>query len=501
MDEMTMISSAPLDGERLLIVRLAGEIAIKSKRTRSAFLNRLEKNLRAALGSAGGAFSITPDWSRMLVRAEPARALPVLSRVFGVNAVAVVEAEVPARLEEIVRAGADLFTERVRGRTYAVRARRAGRHPFRSHDVEVQLGAALNGAGKVNLTTPEVTVHVEVRDREAWLYTEEVAGAGGFPLGVGGEAIALMSGGYDSAVAAWLVMKRGVRLDFVFCNLGGDAYERAVVQVSKALSDAWAFGARPRLHVVDFGELLDEIRGKVHQRFWQVVLKRLMYRTASAVAAGTGAQAIVTGEALGQVSSQTLTNLCALEPAASLPVLRPLIAFDKEEIVARARMIGTASLSEQVKEYCAIAPGKPATAAREEVVAEEEGKIDRAAIERAVAGRKVLDLRALTSTDLVAPYIFTDTVPAGAVVFDCRPEAQYRAWHLPGAERRDEWELLSGAKKLDRDTTYILYCAHGTQTAYLAERLQQHGLEVYSFRGGVRAVMRYAEEREGVAAE
>jgi thiamine biosynthesis protein ThiI len=479
--------------DRLIIIRLAGEIAIKSRRTRGTFLRRLEQNLSDALNGAGGSYSVTPDWSRLLVRADPARAVPALARVFGVNSLAVVEAELPARIEEIVEAGTSLFLERVRDRRFAVRARRTGTHPFRSRDIEVKLGAALATAGRVDLTNPEVMVRVEVRGDDAWLYTEDVPGVGGFPVGVGGQALALLSGGYDSAVAAWLVLKRGVALNYVFCNLGGDAYERAVVQVGKALADGWSFGTRPRLHVVDFGEILDEIRAKTRQSYWQVVLKRVMYRVGSAVAAETGAQALVTGEALGQVSSQTLANLCALEPAASLPVLRPLLSFDKEEIMARARQIGTAIISEQVKEYCAIAPGRPVTAAQEETVAGEEAKLDPALIERAVAGRKVLRLRDLTPSDLVAPYIFTDTIPEGAVVFDCRPESQYRAWHLPGAERRDEWDLLAEARRLDRERKYVLYCAHGVQTAHLAEQLQREGVEAYSFRGGLRRVMRYAE--------
>jgi thiamine biosynthesis protein ThiI len=486
-----------MSADRLIIIRLAGEIAIKSRRTRSTFLRRLEKNLGDALEAAGGSYSVDPDWSRILVRADPVRAVPALSHVFGVNSLAVVEAEVPARLETIVEAGTSHFLERVRGRRFAVRARRTGTHDFGSRDVEVKLGAALAAAGKVDLTTPEITVRVEVRGEDAWLFTEDLPGVGGFPVGVGGEALALLSGGYDSAVAAWQILKRGVALDYVFCNLGGDAYERAVVQVGKALADEWSYGTRPRLHIVDFGEVLDEIRAKTRQSYWQMVLKRVMYRVGSAVAAETGALAIVTGEALGQVSSQTLANLVALEPAASIPVLRPLISFDKEEIVARARQIGTAALSEQVKEYCAIAPGRPVTAAEEATVAGEEAKLDPAIIERAVSGRKVLNLRALTPMDLVAPYIFTDTIPEDAVVLDCRTEQEYRAWHLPGAERRDEWDLLAEARRLDRERTYVLYCAHGTQTAHLAERLQREGVEAYSFRGGVRGVMRFAEVPAG----
>jgi thiamine biosynthesis protein ThiI len=125
-------------------------------------------------------------------------------------------------------------------------------------------------------------------------------------------------------------------------------------------------------------------------------------------------------------------------------------------------------------------------------VGEEESRIDPSWLETAIAQRKTLDLRELSTTDLVAPYLFTDEIPHGAVVLDCRPAQQYRIWHLPGAQQRDEWELLRDFKRLDRERTYVLYCASGVQTAYLAERMQRAGYEAYSFRGGVRALMRKA---------
>ncbi|HEX9106799.1 MAG TPA: rhodanese-like domain-containing protein, partial [Longimicrobiales bacterium] len=194
-------------------------------------------------------------------------------------------------------------------------------------------------------------------------------------------------------------------------------------------------------------------------------------------------------------SSQTLVNLRALEPAADLPLFRPLLGFDKEEIIERARRIGTAALSEQVKEYCAIAPGRPVTAATVQRVGEEEAKMDLSVLDAAVSGRKVLDLRSLTATDLVAPYLFTAEIPPGAVLIDVRPEPQYRAWHLPGAEQRDEWEVTRDMARFDKKPTYVLYCAHGVQSAYLAERMQRLGFEAYSFKGGMRGVLEYARSR------
>lgn len=481
--------------QQLFLVRLGGELFIKSKRTRSAFLRRLMDNIGDGLAGLSGEASAERGWDRILVRAADENVHGVLARIFGLSSFSPVDVVAAATLDAILAAG-DRFQERVRGRTFAIRARRAGEHDFSSQDVQVELGdLLLEASAGVDLDAPEVEVFVEVRGEAAYLFSEKVPGAGGLPLGVEGRAVTLLSGGFDSAVAAWLMLKRGIAQEYVFCNLGGDAYERAVVQVGKVLADDWSYGTRPRLHVVDFRGPLEALREHVRERYWQVVLKRLMYRAASQVGAEVGAQAIITGEAVGQVSSQTLPNLRAIEPAAGLPVFRPLLGFDKEEIIARARTVGTAGLSEQVKEYCAIAPGRPVTSASVGAVQAEESKLDLTVVDRAVADRKVLDLRDLTSTDLVAPYLFTRVIPDDAVVLDCRPRAEYRRWHLPGAERRDEWELLRKFRTLDRDRHYVLYCGHGIQSAHIAERMQQAGYEAYSFRGGVKGVKEWAAGR------
>jgi tRNA uracil 4-sulfurtransferase len=484
------------ESQTLLLLRFAPDIAIKSKRTRTRFVSQLVRNIRDALSSAGVRHRIRPEWSRIFVEAESAAAVSVLTRVYGIKSFSPVERVLPAELDGIVHAGEELYRDRVRDRSFAVEVRRRGEHPFVSQDVKNRLGSALLPyARRVDLDHPEVVAELEIRDSHAYLLGDRVAGAGGVPLGVGGHAVALLSGGYDSAVAAWYLLRRGIALDYVFCNLGGDAYERAVVSVAKVLADDWSYGSTPRLHVVDFDAPLRELRAKVRPGYWQVVLKRLMYRVASAIGGEIGATAIITGESIGQVSSQTLANLRAIEPAAELPVLRPLLGFEKEDIIARARLIGTASLSAQVKEYCAIAPGNPVTATTIERVDAEEARFDLGILDTPTGGRKVLDLRSLRPVDLVAPYLFVGEIPDGATVIDCRPEEQYQAWRLPGAEHRESWELLRNPRMLDKDRTYVLYCAVGVESAHLAERLQAAGYDAYSFRGGVRGLQSYAEEQ------
>src|SRR5690606_22262929 len=288
---------------------------------------------------------------------------------------------------------------------------------------------------------PEVEVEVEIRDREVYFFSGREQGLGGLPLGVEGRAVCLLSGGFDSAAAAWMMLRRGVELDYVFCNLAGEAYERSVARVAKILADHWSYGTRPKLHVVDFGPVVDELRASSAPRYWQVVLKRLMYATAARVAQETRGQAIITGEAIGQVSSQTLSNLAAIDRASHLPVFRPLLGFEKLDIIDLSRRIGTFEISSRVKEYCAIAPGNPATNATARQTEQEEAKLDRSILEREIASRRRLDLRSLEPVDLVLQYLFTEEVPDDAVVLDLRSESEWEEWHYPGSIRRESWEI------------------------------------------------------------
>ncbi|HEX9692226.1 MAG TPA: tRNA uracil 4-sulfurtransferase ThiI [Gemmatimonadales bacterium] len=481
-----------------VIVRLAPELTTKARRTRRRFQERLVRNLKDALEGADVPARIRPRWDRIVVESDDPTAGERAADVFGVSGVSLIEGRTEAALDAIVAAGRALYAERVRGRRFAVRARRSGKLSFGTHDVCVQLGAALNPGATVDLTNPEVTVWVELREGEAWFSSTRIGGVGGLPLGVEGRAVCLISGGFDSAVAAWLMLKRGVALDYVFCNLSGDAYERSVVSVAKVLADRWSFGDRPRMHVVEFGPVVDRLKARVTPRYWQVILKRLMYRAAEQVAQELDADAVITGESIGQVSSQTLQNLRAIDDVAMLPVFRPLIGMDKNEIIRHAQRIGTAPISATVREYCAILPDRPVTKCSPGAARREEGKLDLAPLAEAVAARRVVDLRALRAVDLVQPYLFVDDVPDGATVLDCRDAHHHDAWHYPGAQRWDLDRLAVGFRELDKTRTYVLCCQFGLLSAHMAEAMQRAGYEAYSFRGGMTALRRYAADRGGV---
>lgn len=483
------------------VVRLASELTRKSNRTRRRFQRTLVSNLQDAFRSTHVDGRFEDRWSRIFVDLAQPEGVRVLRRVFGVHSFSRVDQVVPADLQTIIDVGHELYRDLVRGRTYAVAARRTGRHSFSSQDIRVGLGAALNPYAEVDLDDPEVTVSVEVREGEAFFFHERTAGPGGLPVGTQGKAVCLISGGFDSAVAAWLMLKRGVALEYVFCNLAGPAFERSVVQITKVLADHWSYGDRPRLHAIDFVPVLAELQRAVTPRYWQVVLKRLMYRAAVSVADEIGADAIVTGESVGQVSSQTLTNLRAIEVVSPIPVLRPLVGLDKSEIIALADRIGTSALSARVKEYCAILQGKPVTSAKVGAVDREEAPIDPEILSAATAGRRVLDVRGVAAKDLTEPYLFVDAVPPNAVVLDCRTPQQDDGWRLPGSRRIVPAEFADAAASLSRDPTYVLFCDNGVQSTALAEVLQRVGFDAYALRGGTRALRAGATSPNGPSQE
>jgi thiamine biosynthesis protein ThiI len=482
----------------LVLLRFSGELSIKARATRRQFVTQLLRNVKDALASEGFRGGIERHHDRVFVEVSRPDAISVLERVFGLQSLSPAFRRPGSSLEEIVSAGREIFRDDVRDKRFAVRARFVGDRDgssLRSKDVETELGEALRAlASRVDLDDPEVTAHVEIHRGQAYFFASRRPGQGGLPVGSGDRAVALVSGGFDSAVAAWQLLKRGVTFDYVFCNLGGASHRLGVLRVMKMIADRWSYGSQPRLHAVDFEGFSQELQRNTTPRYWQVLLKRSMLRSAEAIAHDCGACAIVTGEAVGQVSSQTLRNLATISQATPMPILRPLAGFNKDEIIEVANRIGTGPLSSVVAEYCAMVPRRPSTSAKLDAVLEEESRIDLAALEAAIASREVLNLRDLDPDDTGLEELESSEVPTGAVVIDLRSEEDFRSWHYPDAVRLDFRDALETYPSLARDRTYVLYCGLGLKSAYLAELMSSEGLRTFHFRGGTRAIRRYSEQ-------
>jgi len=480
----------------LFLLRVSGDVSTKAIATKHKFVRRIIRNVADALRAADIAHRIHGQRHRLVVETDTPAAADVFRRIFGLQSYSVVHRKPWDGLDDIVAEGATFFREAVRDRRFAVRAKRGGdlsRIPFRSMDVERELGRELLPfAAKVDLVRPETTAHIEVQPGTAYFFDRKLKAPGGLPLGVEGHAVALVSGGFDSAVASWLMLKRGVAQHYLFCNLGGAAHRRGVLAVMKVLADQWSYGTRPRLYEVDFGPVVAALNGRVAPRYRQILLKRLMIRAAVDLARYLKTPGLVTGEAVGQVSSQTLQNLAVITAGTDLPIHRPLVGFNKEEIIALAREIGTYGVSSGVQEYCAISTAHPATHATLSAVLAEEEKLDLAGLDQGLRERRVAALRDLEPES--GHDLETETVPEGATVLDLRSPAAYRAWHYPGALHLDFLEALRAYPALDRERSYVLYCEVGQKSAHLAELMSRDGFRAVHVKGGVAPLLRAAPE-------
>ena len=477
---------------QLALLRFSGDIGTKARATRSQFVQRLVANLRNALLSEDIEPRIRDTHNRIFVELPNAACAPLLTRVFGIQSISLVERRPADSLDRLVDAGEELFGNRVAGKRFAIRARRVGERSkiaLLPLDIERELGTRLlAGSAGVDLNNPEETVYIELIGDAAYFFPERLACHGGLPLGAGGRAIALLSGGFDSAVAAWELLRRGVRIDYAFCNLGGEAHQQGALRVAKVLADRWSYGDQPRLHSIDFGVVTEELRARTQARYWQVLLKRLMVRAAEILVRERRASAIITGEAVGQVSSQTLPNLAVISRATAETILRPLIGSNKEEIIDTARLIGTYDLSKIVREYCAMVPTHPSTAATLEAIEAEEAKIDPSIVEVAVTARKIFKLRELDLETLTIPDLEVIRVPEGATVIDLRSKPEYQGWHWADALQLDFAQALKTYPNFDRSKTYVLYCEIGLKSAHLAEFMRKEGLRAFHIPGGLKTL-------------
>ncbi|MEK7770763.1 MAG: tRNA uracil 4-sulfurtransferase ThiI [candidate division NC10 bacterium] len=361
------------------------EISLK-RGNRPLFLRRLQQNLVRALEDLG-APRVTQLTGRIVLEpppgADPEVVVERLRHVFGVANLALAE-RTGTSLEELKR-GVDRVTQ---GRTFAsfrITARRAFKTlPHTSVELNRELGAHVLGrhATRVDLEQSELNIHVEVLPGQAFVYGDRRPGPGGLPVGVSGTVAALLSGGIDSPVAAWRLMKRGCRVVFVHFHsvpyLPDDSIRKAR-DLAERLT-RWQYYSR--LYLVPFGEIQRSVVLAVPGPARVVIYRRLMMRIAEALGRRAGAAALVTGDSLGQVASQTLQNLACIEGAAGLPVLRPLIGMDKLEITAQAQVLGTFETSIEPDADCCtlFVPKHPGTRVSREEAAAMEARLDVAAL-------------------------------------------------------------------------------------------------------------------------
>lgn len=340
------------------------EIAIKGK-NRYLFEDALVHQITVSLGRVEGAFKVHKTQGRIHVEAESEydydEVMDALTKVFGITAicpVVVLEDEGFDRLrKEVVDFLGHVYkdsitnirTDSVPGEaadshiTFKVNARRARKnYPLQSMEINASVGEAILDAYpvmKVDVHDPEININIEIREK-IYLYSQSVKGAGGMPVGTGGKAMVLLSGGIDSPVAAYMIAKRGVNVEAVYFHAPPYTSERAkqkVVDLAKIVS---GYAGKMKLHVVNFTDIQMQIYDKCPHDELTIIMRRYMMRIAEMIAKESGCLGLVTGESIGQVASQTMQSLLVTNEVCTLPVFRPLIGFDKQEIVEISEKIG-----------------------------------------------------------------------------------------------------------------------------------------------------------------
>lgn len=472
------------------IIKLFPEITIKSQSVRIRFIKMLTGNIRNVLKHYDESLAVVRHWDNIEVRAKDENQRiairEALTRIPGIHHILEVEDVPYTDMHNIFEQALELYRDKLEGKSFCVRVKRRGKHEFSSIDVERYVGGGLNQhieSARVKLSDPDVTVNLEIENDRLLLVKGRYEGIGGFPIGTQEDVLSLISGGFDSGVSSYMLMRRGCRVHYCFFNLGGAAHEIGVKQVAHYLWNRFGSSHRVRFVAINFEPVVGEILEKVEDGQMGVVLKRMFVRAASQVAERYGVQALVTGEALGQVSSQTLTNLRLIDNVSDTLILRPLISHDKEHIIDLAREIGTADFARTMPEYCGVISKSPTVKAVKAKIEEEEQKFDFSILDRVVAEATNIDIRDI-ATQTQQEVVEVETVKAfgpNEVLLDIRSndEVDEKPFTLEGVEvvALPFYKLSTKFGDLDQSKTYLLWCERGVMSRLQALYLSEQGFK------------------------
>ncbi len=373
-----------------------GELALKGL-NRSSFEDVLVKNLKYRLKDCGQ-FEIKKSQSTIMVDPQNDEfdfksALDAVSKVFGIAAFSRAAA-VEKDMDAIIANGVPYLAEALKNvKTFKVESKRSDKKfPLGSLEISAQFGGALLEKYhhlKVDVHNPDAVVVVEIREKYAYIRCGQYKGSGGMPVGTSGRAEILISGGIDSPVAAWMMAKRGLKLSAVHFASPPYTSLRAEMKVCKLLSQVAKYSGPIPLDIIPFTEIQEEIANNCKEEYFTLIMRRFMMRIAEKIAEKEHASALITGESLGQVASQTLPALCVTDIVVDMPTLRPLIGMDKTDIIEISRAIDTFETSIEPYEDCCtvFTPKHPKTRPELQKVIEAESVLDiDGLIERAVAG-------------------------------------------------------------------------------------------------------------------
>lgn len=471
------------------IVKFFPEITIKSRPVRKAFVKQLRQNIRHVLREHDENVTVAGNWDFIEVLSDLDEQrdafIESLRHIAGIAHFQYVREFPLTDLDGIVEEAMVSYGEALKDSVFAVRVKRVGQHSFSSVDAERHIGGTLkarSGALAVRLKDPEVLVPIDIRDDRVWMIEQRIEGLGGYPLGSQDAVLSLISGGYDSTVSSFMTMSRGLKTHFCFFNLGGDAHEIGVKQVSHFLWDKYGSNLGVKFITIPFEDVVGEILNNVDNAEMGVILKRMMLRAASRVMEGVSAKALVTGESIAQVSSQTLVNLKVIDNVTDELVIRPLVTMNKQEIIDKAKEIGTAPFAASMPEFCGVISVKPTTRAKMHRVEREEAKFNFDVLDNAVNNARVMSIQDVIE-DVNQQYqgeVPIVRMPVGdEIIIDIRhpDEVERNPVKVSGRQVINIPFFTLGNKwsTLDQEATYLLYCGKGVMSRIHASHLMSKG--------------------------
>ena len=390
-------------------------------------------------------------------------------------------------LDKIKTTVGELMAEDLEGKSFVVRAKRTGTHPFTSTQIEQTVGGYLLAHTKarcVDLRTAEFTIKLELIHNQLNVITTKHKGLSGFPIGTQGDILSLMSGGFDSTVASYLTMKRGLKTHFVFFNLGGNAHEIGVKQVALYLWSKFGSSHRVKFISVPFDDVLTEIFRSTAPSYMGVTLKRLMIQASEKIADEMEIDALLTGESVAQVSSQTLRNLALIDKVSNKLILRPLSTMNKPDIMAIADSIGTRYFAENMPEYCGVISQNPIIHGSFKRMEKEAKRFNYEVLDKAVEDAQHIYVDEIVNdiNELEAVEVVQDLSSGEYTVIDIRAEDECiqtscESIKIPFHKLKTEFE------KLPQDKNYLLYCEKGIMSQlhaqYLRDAKKSDNIKVY----------------------
>ncbi|EQB69660.1 MAG: hypothetical protein AMDU5_GPLC00003G0210 [Thermoplasmatales archaeon Gpl] len=469
-----------LDKFNIYLLRYS-EIGLKGKKTRNQMEIRLINNISVSLKNKGKNGTFIRERGRIFVISHDDISSEI-SKIMGIksfSSVRVIRFKDKKILAENVK---DLFIEKIRNKKYAVYTRRTGSHDFTSMEMDRMIGDLLFPySSGVDLKNPDIRIEIEIRNNLAYVMLHTLEGPGGLPLGTEGKMVSLISGGIDSPVSTWMMMRRGSPVDLIFMSLANPIDTKHFLTKALILYSNWYSGYNPYIYIVDASRLITDYLFKGKMKYANVSYKRKMYEIADNIAQKIGAYGIITGESSGQVSSQTPENIYELSMGLKTVIHRPLIGMDKDWIIDQARKIGTFH-NDSTEEFCALFGERPITKVKHEELMEDIERIssyfpNESEIIR-IRGNEIEEyLNRIGNPEYEVRSI--EKIPKQSIIVDVRDPLSFKSWHPDGAININPGSL-DQLDEINRDKKpVVFYCKQGLQSAYMAGRLRKKGYEAY----------------------